>query len=213
MVARKSNSPGGNNPARGRAIRLLAKPQALLKLLTTAMRSPPLLAAMGTCDAFGNSRVRMVVIRKVDKTGATVYACTDIHSKKIQEIGRFGQGELCFWIPENRVQIRLLVRWTILNMPTPEGGNKTSRHLLWRFWAGLSPAARRLFDSARPGSIYQKKSGRKPIQNTPETPPMNFAVLSGKILAIDALAIVEPEHVRFAHQKTGKSWKTTRTAG
>lgn len=154
----------------------------------------------------------MVVIRKVDKAGADVYACTDFNSTKIDEIDRSSQGELCFWLPENRIQIRLLVRWTVLNMQTPEGRNKKSRRLLESLWAGLSPASRRLFDGAQPNLINQKKGGRKPVGNTMEIPPMNFAVLAGRILAIDALAIVEPEHVRFAHRKTGKSWKSTRTA-
>ena len=167
---------------------------------------------MGTCDTTGSSRVRMVVIRKVDQAGASVYACTDFNSTKIDEIDRAAQGELCFWLPESRIQIRLLVRWTVLNMRTPAGRNKKSRQLCESLWAGLSPASRRLFDGAPPGLINQKKGGCKPAGNTMDMPPVNFAVLAGRILAIDALAIVEPEHVRFAHRKTNKSWKSTRMA-
>ena len=211
MVKRKADSVAGNFPVQGLAIRLVSKPEAILKLLTTAMNSTPLLAAMGTCDSSGKSRVRMVVIRKVDKAGPAVYACTDIQSKKIKDIQRLALGELCFWLSKYRVQIRLLVRWTVLNMSATEYGNKKNRHLLEELWAGLSAASRRLFDSGRPELIDQTQSGCKLELNASGTPPMKFAVLAGQILEIDALAIVEPEHIRFSHRKTGKNWKTART--
>ncbi len=100
----------------------------------------PRVGALATVDDAGRPRVRSVVCRKVEDTGA-LWVVSDARSEKNREIRARPFGEIAFWLPSLRQQFRIAGSLVVTS-----AGNR--RDLAW---AELSDAARALFFWDPPG--------------------------------------------------------------
>lgn len=142
-----------------------------------AWRTP----ALATRTANGQPTMRTVVLRHVDTVNWQCHFYTDKRSAKCQQIAAMPSGELLFWCPVLKWQLRAQVDYQLL----------TSGPLVDQIWQqiALTAAADDYLSLQPPGSeLPDKVTGRA------ETP--NFAVIIATVKQIDWLALSKAGHQR-----------------
>jgi pyridoxamine 5'-phosphate oxidase len=171
-------------------------------------REPPVFGAMGSVDRLGRARVRYVVLRDVDASAATITVTTDARSAKIADVQQQPVGEITFWLPDIRVQLRLLCRWKIIKS---DSRNPTEIAMRMAAWTRLSPATQKTFFQPTPGKKCGSTNRQRPL--TPvdlSEPPASFAALIGTVGAIDALDLSTNPHTRIQYRRTHRRWSSQR---
>lgn len=195
-----------------KALKVISTPTGIYALLTAALKQPPLLAAMGTTDDRGMSRVRMMMLRGLDEKRQAIMTCADARGAKLKQIHRQPRGELCVWFPANRIQIRFLVEWKIFVWQEGRRDRNAANRLIDKWWQAMSSESRELYGKPWPGKPRDRR-GAKPFSKSLwdiKKPPPTYALLCGVIKSIDALALSTPKHVRHWHQRRGNTWRSQR---
>jgi hypothetical protein len=183
------------------SIRTLA---GIRHLLGRAMDAgSPLLGALGGVEEAGTARVRMVVIRRFDPRLMTVAVSTDGRSGKVKQLQSHPRSELCIWLGEPRISLRLLTEWCIITVNT---ASKADQVVLEEFWRAHSAASQGLFLMPPPGGPY-RRNGKCLL---PKHPPKTFAMLCGRIVEIDALYIRSSGQERWMYGRSESGWRKRR---
>jgi pyridoxamine 5'-phosphate oxidase len=137
----------------------------------------PILATAGA----GGAESRIVVLRQVDRTLATVSVYTDRHSTKITDLTHNPHASLLVWEQKARLQIRLRVQVEI-----------QSGEAVAALWQRVPEAARNVYGSEpAPGSPIDDPQHLKSRAN-----PDAFAVLVCHIREIETLYLGSDLHRR-----------------
>jgi pyridoxine/pyridoxamine 5'-phosphate oxidase len=173
-------------------------------ILDVIDNAPPLLGALASIEHRDRARVRMVVIRRFDAADMSIAVSTDLRSRKVSQLHQHPSSELCIWLGERRISLRLLVRWSIVQS---DPASPSALAVLEEFWQRHSPASQAIFFMSPPGERYRRIRRQRPQRKRPET----FAILLGVIQEIDALQIGRSRHVRWNYTRsaTGK-WTKSR---
>ncbi|MGC8559222.1 MAG: hypothetical protein ACP5O1_00925 [Phycisphaerae bacterium] len=155
----------------------------------------PLLGALASIEYPDRARVRMVVIRRFDPANMTLALSTDVRSAKISQFRRYSVSEMCIWLSEPRVSLRLLTRWSIQQTPADSSSDQSGLDALWH---AHSSASKAIFFTPPPGMPYHAVRKTRQQNSIPDT----FAILSGEILEIDALQISHAGHTRWHHVRS-----------
>ncbi len=190
----------------------VARPTLIVRRLREQLRNPPLLGAMGTLDAAGAARVRMVVIRGIHPGRSEIVICADSRSRKVRQLKLKKRGELCIWLPVERIQLRLLLDWTVLEGGGTVRNGRQKDRLVRKLWTALSDESQLLFARPPSGKLFRPGCGtlNQPISGREASASVNFSVLTGKIIAMDALVIGSTEHIRYLHQRRNRKWHSVR---
>ncbi|MDX1572511.1 MAG: pyridoxamine 5'-phosphate oxidase family protein [Methylophaga sp.] len=152
-----------------------------------AWRTP----ALATSTLNDRPTLRTVVLRDVDAEKWQCYFYTDKRSPKCQQILAKPQGELLFWCPILKWQLRAEVDYQLL----------TSGPVIDKTWSQLSatPAADDYLSLQPPGSqLHETTAG---TANAP-----NFAVIIATISQIDWLALSDNGHQRALLNADSIQW-------
>lgn len=122
------------------------------------------LAQAATVSPEGLPEVRTVVLRRLGDDSAPSFA-SDARSAKFASLAAHPWLELCLWLPEDGVQLRLLGRAEI---------HRSDGHAL-ALWEGLPPATQALFDSPPPGRPLSAATA--PSRDPRGGPPAWFAAV------------------------------------
>ncbi len=180
----------------------------ITRLLTGLMAEPPCVAALATVDAAGGSRVRMVVVRALALPQLEITISSDSRSDKIPQLIRSPFAEVCIWAEDQRIAVRLLAQWTIIS--GSQRAPQVARDLQ-AFWEAHSPRSRSIFAGAQPGGGYRPPRRRTPVRGSIESYPMNFAMLCGRILEIDAVELHRDGQLRWHYfRRVGNAWDKRR---
>lgn len=153
-----------------------------------AWRTP----ALATTTADGNATMRTLVLRNVDADKGQCQFYTDKRSAKCQHIIARPQGELLFWCPVLKWQLRAEVDCQLL----------TSGPLIEQIWQQIAStaAANDYLSLQPPGS---KLSGKK----TDMTDTSNLAVITATVKQIDWLALSRKGHQRALVMANSVQWR------
>ena len=163
-------------------------------------------AALATVDERGTARVRHVVLRGLHAGLATLWMSSHIDAAKVLDLRSNPLAELAIWFPVERVQVRLLARWRIIDARTRSATHARARRSAWQ---AHSPTAQALFTWPAGGRPFQNEtSATTPFSRT--TPPLSFALLHGTARQLDVLQIDPAHHRRYLHQCRGATWRTRR---
>ncbi|GIT92979.1 hypothetical protein JANAI62_34370 [Jannaschia pagri] len=136
------------------------------------------IVALATTGAEG-AEARMVGLRAADKAAATVEVHSDMRTAKVAALRRDPRGALLFWDAETQVQLRLSVRFNL-------GVDPKDR------WDRVPAAARGNYGTdPAPGSPIADPMA---YERTPSVD--RFAVLSGRVTAMDAVSLRHNPHRR-----------------
>lgn len=152
-----------------------------------AWRTP----ALATRMADGQPTMRTVVLRDVDADKWQCHFYTDKRSAKCQQIAAMPSGELLFWCPVLKWQLRAQVDYQLL----------TSGPLVEKIWQqiAVTAAADDYLSLQPPGSeLPDKVTGRA------ETP--NFAAIIATVKQIDWLALSKTGHQRALLSADSFQW-------
>lgn len=137
----------------------------------------PVLATMGT----HGPEARILALREVDRSAATVALYTDAATPKVAELRAQPRASLLFWVPALQFQVRLRVTITVETGET-----------LGALWQGM-------------GASQQGNYGVTPVPGTPidggegfqRIPSFDrFARLAARVEAVDTVSLAEPTHHR-----------------
>lgn len=134
--------------------------------------------ALATSGAAG-AAVRLVVLRDLDRSAATLTFYTHAHSPKIAELRYDPKAELLLWDPGSLFQARLSV-----DVSMKPGNAET--------WSALTAGARLNYATdPLPGTLLHD-----PDANTPTPDPELLTILTADIRAIDLLHLGVLPHAR-----------------
>ncbi|MDA8378300.1 MAG: hypothetical protein M0Z50_14855 [Planctomycetia bacterium] len=187
---------------------LIMSPAGVGLLIQRQLRHPPLLGALSSVDGGHIARVRMVVIRHFDMRDLTLQISADRRSAKVRQLSAYHKSELCLWLPELSTQLRLALSWRVITAGVARR-SAPDLIILQQLWRHHKVESRHLFGHAQPGRAVSMRHDRDtPHEPAANAPPANFAVLLGRILAIDALVLSKPQHVRYRHRRIADHWET-----
>jgi len=155
-------------------------------------RPPHGFAYLATVDAAGAGRVRTMTLRGFDAAAGTVWTSCHSASQKTAHLRRQPQAEVCLWLGETGVQLRLECTWRIVDARAADPALQALRLTTWE---GQPPAAKALYDTPAPGTV-----------------PEPFCVLRGTFQIIDALLIRPTAYAHFRHVRTGSGWYSEKLA-
>ncbi len=152
-----------------------------------AWRTP----VLATCTLKGQPTMRTVVLREVDSDNWQCHFYTDKRSAKCQQIQVVPNGELLFWCPVLKWQLRVQVDYQLL----------TSGPLVDQIWQqiAVTAAANDYLSWQPPGSNLSEKS-----DGTADTP--NLAVIIATVKQIDWLALSKAGHQRAMLSANSFQW-------
>jgi len=134
----------------------------------------------------------MIVIRHFDLEHMTIRISTDIRSSKVAQLAQKPTSELCLWLSDQNISLRMLTTWSVIQARRLQERNSGR---LQTFWESHSASSKALFLSAPPGDHYQPAT----VSETPTQVPITFAELVGHIDEIDALEIHQGAQIRWRH--------------
>lgn len=166
-------------------------------------RSPFNFLQLATTGADGAPQVRTIVLRGCDVERGTLSFVTDMRSPKIQEIQGEPRIALVGFDPAATVQLRLSGKAAIV-------GDETERRAMWE---ALRERTLFLFDAPHaPGTILA--DGGQPLDVVEPSAAGNaydrFALVTVTLTRLEWLELSSPEHVRYAFERQGTSWRGTR---
>ncbi len=167
-------------------------PQIQQTLRRILIHTPHLIGALASSDASDRARVRMIVIRHFDLEHMTIRISTDIRSSKVAQLAQKPTSELCLWLSDQNISLRMLTTWSVIQARRLQERNSGR---LQTFWESHSASSKALFLSAPPGDHYQPAT----VSETPTQVPITFAELVGHIDEIDALEIHQGAQIRWRH--------------
>jgi hypothetical protein len=205
MTQRKIGKTAGSAPNAGQ---LIMSPAGVGLIIARQLEHPPLFGALSTTQSRNISRVRMVVVRDFDIRTMTLHSSADARSAKVAQLQANLRNEICLWLPELATQLRLLASWHVITREVAEHSKRdfVIRHKLWQ---RLGPELRHLFTGGQPGrpvAMYRRAPAVAPLPD--DDPAAHFAVLVGRIVAIDALYLAEANHQRYRHRRIADRWET-----
>ena len=164
------------------------------KLLGAAIPSrPPFgFAFLATAEPSGAARVRTMTLRGYDAAAGTLWTTCHLDSRKVLHLRANPEAEICLWLGEQGVQLRLLARWIIVDAAATDAQLQALRH---RAWDQQPPEAKALYEPPPPGQA-----------------PPGFALLLGTVTTIDALLISPTAFAHYRHQRSGTGWRSEKLA-
>ena len=93
---------------------------SLIKRGTVDIRSSARTPTLATIRADGVPTTRTVVLRSVNQPEAHVEIYTDLWSTKVQELTKKSYGSFHFWLPKQKIQIRMITHIKIKAGPEVE---------------------------------------------------------------------------------------------
>ena len=156
-------------------------------------RPPWGFAYLATKDGSGTARVRTMTLRGYDAAAGTLWTTCHSTSQKVVHLRSHPEAEICLWLAEQGVQLRVLARWLVVDAAVADPNLQALR---LRTWEQQPPDARSLYEPPPPG----------------EAPP-TFAVLFGTISTIDALLIGPAAYAHYQHQRLDNGrWQSEKLA-
>jgi len=151
--------------------------------------TPARFLAFATAGQTGGAEVRMVVLRGADRDRGELVVHTDTLSAKVAELRADPRASLLMWDPAEKLQIRLRV----------EAGIDTGA-VVGEDWERIPHKARRVYGNApEPGDPMAS-----PQALTVSPDPRRFAVITGRVMEIDALHLgVEIHHRALYRRRDG----------
>lgn len=164
----------------------------------------PPIAQLATVAPDGTPRVRSVVVRGVDASGAPWFA-SDARSLKFRGPA---QVELCLWLPAASLQWRLAGR-RVLHGPAAAGTWAERRRDAWR---RADPQVRAHLAGPAPGTPLRDAPRRPSAEPGPDAAPPNaFVVVSLDLGRCERLHLGDP-HRRWAWLRAEHGWRARRLA-
>ena len=156
-----------------------------LKLGVAHSHHPARNANLATVDKNGLPKVRTVVLRRADQNQSELDVHTDLRSDKISDLRANPVASLLFWLPDQRLQLRLSCQVAIESGSTVRDlWNKVPQHS--RVAYGSTPP---------PGTPIDNALSYERVPN-----PDDFAVLVCQINEIDVLHLGD-DHRRARYTK------------
>ena len=202
---------------KARAIRhcgqLMMSPAGIGLLLQRQLEHPPLFGALGSVENGKIARVRMMAIGEFNIRDMTLLTSADRRSAKVRQLRACSKAELCIWLPDLAAQLRLLLVWRVI----ADGGAgivERDRIIYDQLWRRHRQELQHLYNGPPPGRPVSMQRQHQLRHNAARhdpsgiTPPRNFAVLAGRIIAMDALVLTVPEPQRYWHRRLSDRWET-----
>lgn len=146
------------------------------------------LVCLATTGARG-AEARMVALRRADRAAGDVEVHSDVRTAKVHALEVDPRAALLAWDPETRLQVRLSLDTLILS-GDPER------------WARIPAGARLNYGTdPAPGTALPDPAS---FSRMPEI--SRFAVLLGKVRAIDAVSLAHDPHRRGVFDVDGARW-------
>lgn len=143
--------------------------------------------ALATTGADG-AEARMVGLRRADRAARAVEVHSDLRTAKVAALRRDPRGALLFWDAATQEQLRLSVRFDVLEGPEDR-------------WARVPGAARLNYGTdPAPGAAIDRPEA---LARTPEI--ARFAALPGTVLRMDAVSLAHDPHRRALFEGRGPS--------
>lgn len=121
-------------------------------LLQQEFASDSWVCMLATTDEQGRPTLRCMILREIDRDGK-LWFVSDRRTRKDDHLRARPDTEICFWLPGQRVQIRIRGRATLMDAQTDQFFRQT-------WWDRLSDANRKMFctdetdpDPSMPGSF------------------------------------------------------------
>src|SRR3954463_5584412 len=115
----------------------------LTRALSEEFGEQPLVCTLATVDKAGAPRARSVICRKVGSDGSLIIT-SDGRKEKNEQVKAVPQGEVVFWLPKLRGQLRLFGA-----MKRTSDGRDPMRAEIWKL---LSDSTRAMFFWPSPGA-------------------------------------------------------------
>lgn len=150
---------------------------------------------ISTVDSQGFPHARMVVLRGVSRDDRTIWCHTDARAPKVAEIKAQPATAWTFYDRSRKLQTRLLAQAEILTTgPVWEQAWQRSRLSSRRcYMAPLAPGTQ---TAAPDPNLPESVRDRVPTEEETTPGKTNFAVLKGRVSAIDCLHLAHNGHIR-----------------
>ncbi|MGC8624118.1 MAG: pyridoxamine 5'-phosphate oxidase family protein [Phycisphaerae bacterium] len=192
---------------------LIMSPAGIGLLLQRQLEHPPLFGALASIENGKIARVRMMALGDFNIRNMTLLTSADRRSAKVRQLRAYSKAELCIWLPDLTTQLRLLLVWRVIAAGLA-GITKSDRGLYAQLWQRRRLELQHLYDGPPPGQRVSMPRHNPPPEKealydpSGLMPPRNFAVLLGRIIAIDALVLSVPEPQRYRHRRISDRWET-----
>ncbi|TWT57467.1 pyridoxamine 5'-phosphate oxidase [Thalassoglobus neptunius] len=162
------------------------------------------LGAFGTVADDG-PRVRMLVVRNVDRDAGQLVFYTDVRSSKVDQIAKSPATSILLWHPQLRMQLTVSGQSHVLS----------SGEIWEREWKESALTSRRAYlGEDAPGTVADGPNVNFPSQFTDRPPTgaeslsgqKNFAVIQTTVTQMDLLILQQSGNIRAQWTLTNRQW-------
>jgi pyridoxamine 5'-phosphate oxidase len=160
----------------------------------------PCPVAFATTHADGTPRVRMLICRRLEDDGTTLYV-SDQRSEKNQHLKKLNAAEVVFWFPKTREQFRIngLVEVIDADQTNP---------LRDQIWRDLSDATRATFFWPTPGAPREPTEKFERAASADVPIPTQLSILRLQPIHVERLRLDPFPHDR-RRWTSAENWKET----
>ncbi len=141
---------------------------------------------LATVRPDGRPANRTVVFRGFLEPTNQLKITTDTRSEKATQIALCPWGEICWYFPKTREQLRLFGRLTLVDAHHPDAALMKARQIQWH---DFSDASRVQFEWAAPGQPRDPADPFSPPPPDPDNPLPNFCLVLFDPIQVDHLEL------------------------